>query len=359
MKSVINPLLNKLLRDTARLTRSGKLVDATLKIQRALTGAGARAATQNGKVLEGLLRKPPAMRKAARPSRPAKVDADQTGRFDVGHFNATTGTRDYKLFVPSGHADEPLPLVVMLHGCKQDPDDFAAGTRMNVVAQELGLIVLYPQQPPRSNMAKCWNWFQPGDQQRGRGEPELLAEMTRHIIATEAVDADRVFVAGLSAGGAMAAILGREYPDLFAAVGVHSGLPAGAASDVGSAFAAMHAGAPTIVHGADDAALEAPMIVFHGDQDTTVHPSNGEQLVGGVRRRTRASEQRAKRGHPFTHTTFRGDDGAVRAEYWVVHGAGHAWSGGSSSGSYADEGGPDASREMARFFLDHPRHAAA
>ena len=171
MKSVINPLLNKLLRDTARLTRSGKLVDATLKIQRALTGAGTRAAAQNGKVLEGLLRKPPAMRKAARPSRPAKVDAAQTGRFDVGHFNATTGTRDYKLFVPSGHAHEPLPLVVMLHGCKQDPDDFAAGTRMNLVAQELGLIVLYPQQPPRSNMAKCWNWFQPGDQQRGRGEP--------------------------------------------------------------------------------------------------------------------------------------------------------------------------------------------
>jgi poly(3-hydroxybutyrate) depolymerase len=198
MKSVINPLLNKLMRDTARLARSGRLVDATLKIQRVLTGAGSRSVANNSKVLEGLLRKATPVRKPVRPHPAAKAAGSAQARFDADHFAATTGVRDYKLFVPAGHAGERLPLVVMLHGCKQDPDDFAAGTQMNVVAQELGLVVLYPQQPPRSNMAKCWNWFQPGDQQRGRGEPELLAEMTRHIIATESVDPDRVFVAGLS-----------------------------------------------------------------------------------------------------------------------------------------------------------------
>jgi len=212
------------------------------------------------------------------------------------------------------------------------------------------VIVLYPAQAPRSNISKCWNWFQPGDQRRGRGEPALLAAMTRHIVATQPVDPARVYVAGLSAGGAMAAILGREYPELFAAVGVHSGLPPGAAHDVASAFSAMKNGpsAP-----APDAAAGAPVIVFHGDRDTTVHPDNGEHVVGTPSGGTR-HEQTGDAGRRFTQSVFTAEDGSVVAEHWVVHGAGHAWSGGSADGSYTDVRGPDASREMLRFFLAHP-----
>jgi poly(hydroxyalkanoate) depolymerase family esterase len=248
----------------------------------------------------------------------------------------------------------------MLHGCTQDPDDFAAGTRMNALAEEIGLFVLYPAQAPRSNAHKCWNWFVPGDQRRGHGEPALLAGMTRHVMATHRIDADRVWVAGLSAGGAMAAILAREYPDLFAAAGVHSGLPPGAAHDVMSAFSAMKTGArggPPA-----EAAPSAPTIVFHGDADGTVHVLNGSHLVDAVlggagALATREIGAANGPGRAFTRTIYRPADGSgpSRAEHWVVHGAGHAWIGGDPAGSFTDGDGPDASREMLRFFAEHPR----
>ncbi|MEP7301135.1 MAG: PHB depolymerase family esterase [Caldimonas sp.] len=325
------------------------------------------------------------------------------GRFSESSFTAEAGTRAFKLFEPSGFEGRALPLVVMLHGCTQDPDDFAAGTRMNLLAQERGLLVLYPQQAPRSNAQKCWNWFVPGDQQRGQGEPALLAGMTRHVMETHPVDADRVWVAGLSAGGAMAAILAREYPDLFAAAGVHSGLPPGAAHDIVSAFSAMKsatrgafpswpgvsggmpARAPLVAWPgtalapmagpepelADEAAggsRGAPLIVFHGDADGTVNVANGSHVVeaalGPDAARPGAasvSAGTAGAGRRFTRTVFHPDPaaGPSRAEHWVVHGAGHAWSGGDTAGSFTDHQGPDASREMLRFFAEHPRQRPA
>ena len=310
--------------------------------------------------------------------------APAPGSFDAHQHSGDSASRTYKLFVPSGPATAPRPLVVMLHGCTQSPDDFAAGTRMNEVAQERGFLVLYPAQAPRSNQSKCWNWFTPADQHRDGGEPGLLADMTREVVASHGVDPRRVYVAGLSAGAAMADILGREYPDLYAAVGVHSGLPQGAAHDVASAFSAMHqgagddgrrpefAGAPCAMRvdpprrsaAADRAA--APTIVFHGDADSTVHPSNGERVVGAAlqaagRRAAGGAEDDGQIGRRrqglHAHGApprRRGADEPSLAEHWVVHGAGHAWSGGSAKGSYADASGPDASREMVRFFEEHP-----
>ena len=397
-------LLDKALREATRLTGAGKLAEATTAIQRALgdsvsnRSADARLARNGGSMVAALVGKVAPLAPAKGPQQRApQADGATPGisargsattasaaSFEEQTYTGPSGTRSYKLFVPGGHAGKMLPLVVMLHGCAQSPDDFAAGTRMNELAQQRGFLVLYPAQAPRSNTSKCWNWFVPGDQRRGGGEPYLLAGMTRHVMAAYPVDPARVYVAGLSAGGAMADILGREYPDLYAAVGVHSGLPQGAAHDVASAFTAMRNGADGVggisaagrrTEGARNGerrrgARRAPTIVFHGDRDNTVHPSNGNQVIDAVLGADTASgdrvaapaEQSTAGGREVTRTVYRRPGATATepslAEHWVVHGTAHAWSGGSPAGSYTDAAGPDASREMLRFFLEHPHRAS-
>jgi poly(hydroxyalkanoate) depolymerase family esterase len=241
----------------------------------------------------------------------------------------------------------------MLHGCKQNPDDFAAGTGMNALAEEEGCLVAYPAQAKNANGSNCWNWFQAGDQRRDGGEPSIIAAITREILRDYKVDPARVYVAGLSAGGAMAAILASEYPDLYAAAGVHSGLPTGAAHDVPSAFAAMSkGGAPGAAKGGNKSAV--PVIVFHGDNDKTVHPRNGHDVLA-QQADPKASAATVEKGstpngRSYTRAVHRDAAGKLVAEHWTVHGSGHAWSGGTRRGSYTDPKGPDASREMLRFF---------
>jgi len=278
-----------------------------------------------------------------------------TAHFISGEYFNQAGARSYKLYIPSTFTGRPMPLLVMLHGCTQDPDDFAAGTQMNAVAEERRCFVVYPAQSTGANHSRCWNWFSALGQKRGQGEPSIIAGIARQVMARYPVMNGQVYVAGLSAGGAMAMIVGTLYPDIFSAVGVHSGLPYASARDLPSALTAMRRGASS-ARAANSAGQ--PIIVFHGDQDRTVHPVNGEDLIaqhlrshplGGSANPARLAG-RAPGGHEFTMTAHWLEDGSPLGEHWVIHGAGHAWSGGSEAGSYTDARGPDASREMMRFF---------
>jgi poly(hydroxyalkanoate) depolymerase family esterase len=288
-------------------------------------------------------------------------DPRAPGEFVEGSFSGAAGTRRYKLYVPSTPATGPRPLVVMLHGCTQDPDDFAAGTAMNALAEQHGCLVLYPEQPHGANANLCWNWFEATHQQRDGGEPSLIAGMTRELIERGQADPARIYVAGLSAGGAMAAIMGATYPDLYAAVGVHSGLPVGKARDLITGLAAMKKARGGAGSKAGQLRQRVPVIVFHGDKDNVVHSGNGEAVLEQFLRPAAASPAEALRrvqepgtdpgGRSYTRTAMLDKAGRSVAEHWELHGAGHAWSGGSGAGSHTDPGGPDASAEMLRFFL--------
>jgi poly(hydroxyalkanoate) depolymerase family esterase len=286
------------------------------------------------------------------------------GKFIEAVYTNAAGSRAYKLYIPSRYQGQALPLIVMLHGGTQTPDDFAAGTRMNLIAEEQTCLVVYPAQPSHANPAKCWNWFRANDQRRGRGEPSLIAGITSQVMHDYSVDPQRIYVGGLSAGAAAAAVMGATYPDLYAAIGVHSGLACGAADDLISAFAAMRQGGSQYSYPSNEATdiLEdrqpfVPTIVFHGDRDNIVHPRNADHVISCSLRTSkwqrRVDRGRVPDGHAYTRTVHTDANGRAMLEQWCIHGAGHAWSGGSSAGSYTDPRGPDAAREMLRFFRDH------
>lgn len=347
-----NPAFQNSMAEATRLMQSGNLQAATAAIQAALGGAAvprAANATDDPNVIDVEAHEVGRAAPAQKPAEPA-VKPGPAGQFISGsHTEGSAGSREYKLYIPPASFTEPLPLVVMLHGCTQNPDDFAAGTGMNEAALKRGFYVLYPAQTQHANSSRCWNWFKHNHQKRGRGEPALLAGMTRDVMKRYPIDPQRVYVAGLSAGGAMAAILGDAYPDLFAAVGVHSGLATGSATNVQGALSVMKTGAAPAAR----STASPPTIVFHGDQDATVSPVNGEHVVAASAGASKSEGKRARspNGRDYTQRTYKDASGRVVAEHWAVHGAGHAWSGGSARGTYTDGTGPDASAEMLRFFL--------
>ena len=285
-------------------------------------------------------------------------------RFTYGFHKDGEHALHYRLFIPGGER-RPMPLIVMLHGCGQDAADFAAGTGMNALAEEHGCLVLYPEQSCSAHWNRCWNWYDPAGQRRGEGEPALIAGLARRILAEHPADPRRVVVAGLSAGGSMAVILGRTYPDLFSAVGCHSGLAHGSAGCDASALQAMRKAADTLAPAPPGPHAVVPVIVFHGDADRTVHRSNGSGVIrqaldshaarGQAREAGVATvaESGCSAGRAFTRHVHRESTGGVLAEQWTVHGAGHAWSGGDPRGSCTDARGPNASEEMLRFFIGH------
>ncbi|WP_386082843.1 alpha/beta hydrolase family esterase [Vreelandella sp. F11] len=359
---MIDATMTKRMEEATRLTRAGRLHEAMALLQGGVPEArreGApNRACRGGNTFDGTWQ---VNDKEDTVTKPASQAPPSAGAFKAGSFSNRVGTRDYKLYIPSGYHGQALPLVVMLHGCTQNPDDFAAGTDMNRLAEEQLCCVLYPAQPTTANNSKCWNWFKAEDQQREGGEPEILTGMTRMIIDTYGLDTTRVYVAGLSAGAAMATTLAMTYPDLFAAVGVHSGLPHGVAKSLPDALGAMQGGTGPLGGGnkAKGAgwASDVPAIIFHGDRDTTVHPSNADRVAAQytTSRQTGATVEKGKvaNGHGYTCTTYHNAKSEPHLEQWRVHGAGHAWSGGNTKGSYTDPKGPDATKEMLRFFFQH------
>ena len=372
----MKPTLSEPMSEILALTRAGRLADAAAMIQGALGAGGPEttsAAQTEGDLgepasdaIRSLLLEQPDPTPGGSPRRTATSGSSaRKGSFTRHAYSGDAGRLGYRLYIPATQ-HQGMPLVVMLHGCTQSPEDFARGTRMNELAEEQGFLVAYPEQTQAANAQKCWNWFRPGDQARGSGEPALIAGLTREIMERHSVDPRRVYVAGLSAGGAAAAIMAATYPDLYAAVGIHSGLACGSARDLPSALAAMNGkGVVRSRPRTGRAGDYVPTITVHGDQDRTVHPSNSKSIheagasdpkIAALKRiETQGVSQGGRR---YRCVKLSDAHGVSWAEHWHVEGSGHAWSGGSAEGSYTDPAGPDASREMLRFFLQHERRSA-
>ena len=384
--AAINATIQRALASAGLDTTTGPMHGVTETIRRALASGGLAEAAPGGdseSVIDVAARVVPAGEDTiqAGDGEPSIRQAQQRpGSFEAHEFSNQAGSRTYKVYVPARESDAPRAMVVMLHGCTQSADDFAAGTQMNRLADEHGFLVVYPEQAAQANASKCWNWFKPQDQRRGAGEPSLIAGIVGEVARRHGADPRRIYVAGLSAGAAMAVVLGETYPELFAGVGAHSGLPYGSAHDIPSAMAAMkggRSGMPGLknVPGAAGsprrkAAQAVPVIVFHGDRDHTVQSTNGAHIVqqaqdahgaqaGDTAWRARTESGITPGGRRFSRTVHAGPDGQTRIESWTLHGAGHAWSGGHASGSYTDSTGPDASAEMVRFFMALPRAGSA
>jgi len=359
----------KALRRAKRLMRLAKPPKSLRKVPKTMTAAMVKPARA---LMTGTLAKTPRPRKPARrkaAGTPGAVASSSSRspapripdgvQYLARKHRSAAGSRDYKLYIPASDPKRPMGLILMLHGCNQGPDDFALGTHMNALAEKHRLVIAYPSQTARQNAAACWNWFKPGHQQRGAGEPAILASLTRKLMREFGLDRDTAFVAGLSAGGGMASILADVYPDIFSAAGIHSGVARGTARNVVSAMRAMRKGGAPPVHAP---ILPAPgprvrRIVFQGDADRTVHPSNADTIIAMAMGRDAVPAKvgkRTVRGRGYARSDYTAPDGAVLVEMWMIEGAGHAWSGGRKAGSYTDNKGPDASAQMVRFFLAKP-----
>jgi poly(hydroxyalkanoate) depolymerase family esterase len=298
------------------------------------------------------------------------------------YCQADDGIRAYGLYVPRRLPRlSRAPVLVVLHGCTQSAEDIAAGTRMNTLAERRGVVAVYPEQGERDNRNRCWNWYDPGHQSRGSGEPAAIAGIVREVFSSDLgarLDGNRVYVVGMSAGAAMAVVMGATYPDLFAAVGAHSGLSYAAARSAPGALLSMRSGGRDpeacgrqawLAMG--DRAVTMPVVIVQGDADATVWRVNGAQVaqqwlatnrraLGGSvpldpGRPDQVVRGRPHDGHSYEMRTWEDGSGRPIVQLCSVAGLGHAWSGGSPAGSYTDTTGPNATAMMWAFLRQQSR----
>jgi poly(hydroxyalkanoate) depolymerase family esterase len=285
---------------------------------------------------------------------------------------------DYRLYLPSGALRRrSLPLIVMLHGCRQDPLSFAEGTRMNKRAEDGRYAVLYPEQSTRSNPMRCWNWFETASI-AGHGEAALIARLIDQITRRRRIDPRRVYLVGMSAGGAMACLLAVRHSRLFAACAIHSGVMYGVASSPMQAVSVMQSGASPasidkarrLLHEVGEPEVTVPTLVIHGDRDATVNPLNADQIIVQLKERTEfidpsmgkllASGERLidDGGRAYRQQDYTQQGRSILRKI-LVQGLGHAWSGGDSRYEFNDAGGPDATQLILDFVMPHRREAEA
>jgi poly(hydroxyalkanoate) depolymerase family esterase len=363
----MNSHLNNAMRQALSLVRKSSVADATNLIKRALSSEKFEVPTDATEIkfvsgVETDVSDTPAPTTKLEKSAEPAVNKAHQANSSIGNFTTRTyqhSLRDltYMLYIPSNTSTHEQSLLIMLHGCTQTPADFALGTQMNSIADEFNLIVAYPLQPKTANSLGCWNWFDARHQKQGSGEPAMLASLAENLRKEFSISKRRVFAAGLSAGGAMAEILASTYPDQFEAVGVHSGLPHGSASSVANALSAMKGNSKLEPRSNGTTAGQSRRIVFHGSSDITVHPSNSERIVkcGRIKSGKLNEIQQTSQinDRQVDRVILRNKNGTSVIEQWTIVGGGHTWFGGNSKGSYTDPKGPNASREMVRFFLEN------
>jgi len=304
------------------------------------------------------------------------TSSDASGNFTRVNF----GTRSYSIFVPSGYQPgQPIPLVVMIHGCMQDANDFMIGTQMNQIAERENFIVIYPEQSTAYNAGRCWNFFETANQRRGSGEPQAIVNMVNHVQSNFTINSDAIFAAGISSGGALTTTLGVLYPDVFRAISVHAGLSYQSGINAATGVSAMLSAIPAVnpAFAANNAvagiglgrARVVPTQVFHGSFDTVVNPLNGDNIVAQMltynawsdssinifNRTFRTGTAPVANGRTYSVESFRNSAGQVVVEHRRINLMGHDWSGGNAAGSHTDPRGPNASEIVWRFFMDATR----
>lgn len=301
-----------------------------------------------------------------------KAAESEMGEVVVGTCSVDAGKRSYSLHLPRNGSYEHL--VVMLHGCVQPARDFAVATNMNGAAAARGWPSLWPEQPARANLMRCWNWFAAKHQSRDGGEAAILGAMIAEVCERYGIAQGRVLLAGASAGAAMASIIAVTYPELIGALAIHSGAPFGAATNVFAGLSLMKKGHSdpvalgALAHRAmGERAKPIPAMVLHGGQDRAVHPHNGTRAaqqwavtnllaLGQMDRASMVPQPASETAHhedgryDAVVVRYQDDAGRTLAEEWRIPKLGHAWSGGSPEATYTDPRGPDATAAMIDFF---------
>jgi len=306
----------------------------------------------------------------------------EAGRIESGSYYSFNGMRSYKVFLPSNHSESTnhgkIPVIIALHGCMQDSESFAAGTRLNEWAEKLGFAVYYPEQSKFFNIYNCWNWFLPTNQMKNTGEAELIMGGLKKVTREFSLNKDKTFLLGMSSGGAVVSILANCYPRSFQAVATHHGTMYKAASDVFSAKEVVYNGskiAPEVAaakgyscSGFTPKKNPLPAVIIHGSRGAVMRAIHATQveselrifndyLDNGIRDNSLDDEMTFEKFTPDNLYSYDvvtwSHRGRPYIKRYMIETLGHAWSGGDNQYEFNDPHGPDATKIILDFFSEY------